>query len=378
MILPGEAAGRNGKAGGSSRRRLILAAGAILLVAGAALAVPSSSGLSSTSTAPGGTLALRRFLTDAGRQVSDGPGPPSIPGTFILLSDLRNGNEADGLLTWVANGGRLVVADPASTTARRAGVQPVGEASFLSATTTLQPGCATPEALGVRSLAIRAADQLLASGQPRSYGCFPGRNGSYEVVVHRGQGSVIVLGGTSSLTNEYLRQADDGAFALNLVGTTGPVVFGPPLSSEAERQRSLWALLPNRAKAAIVGLCLAAALFALMRGRRLGRPVIEEPLSPIPAGELVHATGRLYRRARAAGYSGRLLRETTVQHISHRLGLPAEVSTEDLQAAVAQSGGLAEDRLRRAFAGQEPASDEELIALSGELEEIRRQVEAIR
>ncbi|MGH2683442.1 MAG: DUF4350 domain-containing protein [Actinomycetota bacterium] len=60
------------------------------------------------------TLALRRFLAHAGVRISEGEAPPAPGGTFVLLRDLRDDEDARALLRWAARGGRLVVADPSS------------------------------------------------------------------------------------------------------------------------------------------------------------------------------------------------------------------------------------------------------------------------
>ena len=39
-----------------------------------------------------------------------------------------------------------------------------------------------------------------------------------------------------------------------------------------------------------LSMALGTVLFAIAKGRRLGRQIDEEPLSPIPSGELVKAT----------------------------------------------------------------------------------------
>ena len=115
---------------------------------------------------------------------------------------------------------------------------------------------------------------------------------------------------------------------------------------------SVWAALPERAKAMIAAIVVAAVAFAAVRGRRLGRPVIEEPIAPIPASELVRATSRLYRRAR----------------IGRRFGV--EPTHDELPAIAANATGMPPERLEEALSGSEPRTDEELIRLGSLLAEV--------
>jgi hypothetical protein len=153
-----------------------------------------------------------------------------------------------------------------------------------------------------------------------------------------------------------------------MAGPGPDVVFGPPLPAGAQPRGSAWGLLPDRARVVVIALALAAVGFALVRARRLGRPVLEEPVAPIPASELVRATARMHRRARTAAYCGRLLRDSVAARLSRGLG--AAGRAEDLPKILAHAGKVPEDRVRHILGGPDPKSDEELIHLGRELEEL--------
>lgn len=316
------------------------------------------------------TLALRRFLATMGLRVSEGGSPPES-GTFVLLQDLRTGEEARSLLRWAGDGGRLVVADPASAIPALSGARPAAPVG-LAGNETLEPGCVTEEIVGVRAIAARASDWSFAPGGP-FVSCFHTDGGGYLLVRGYGEGTVVLIGGRSSLTNELLRAEDNALWALRLVGDGPEVVFGPPQPpSAADSSGGLWATLPPAAKVVIVAIALAAVAFALVRGRRLGRPVREEPLAPIPASELVRATGRLYRRGRTPAYAGRLMREATRARVARRLGTRGEPT--ELAAILAGTTGMSGKDVEEALTGREPASDEELIRLGRLLSEVERRI----
>ncbi len=95
--------------------------------------------------------------------------------------------------------------------------------------------------------------------------------------------------------------------------------FGTPVAPGA-RSPGLWELLSGAAQLVIIEIVVAAVVFAIARARRLGRPVIEEPIAPIPAGELVRASAGLYRQARAVTFCGRLLRRSASERLARRVG----------------------------------------------------------
>jgi hypothetical protein len=308
------------------------------------------------------TLALRRFLAGSGADVSEGGSPPSPGGTFVLLRDLRTREEARSLLDWASNGGRLVVADPASAVVSLAAAEAGGPIGLIGAK-TLEPACVAGEVVGVRRIVARASDRTLR-GEP-FVSCF----GGLALIRAYGRGSVVLLGGFTALTNEHLRQADNALLALRLAGQGSSVVFGPPTPPQGRAPAAgVWATLPDRAKAMIVGIVAAAIAFAAVRGRRLGRPFIEEPVTPIPASELVRATSRLYRRGRSLGYAARLMREATRARIGRRFGV--EGGNHELPAIAARATGISPERVEEALTGPDPATDEGLIRLGSLLAEI--------
>ena len=309
------------------------------------------------------TLAVRRFLAGSGRQVSDGGPPPEGSGTYVILHDLRTPDEARSLLAWAASGGRLVVADPRSTLVTLSGAS-VGDPVGLVGARTLEPSCLAEEAVGVGSIVVRASDRSLLGGD-RFVSCFDG----HVLVRSHDRGTLVLMGGFTALTNEYLRTADNALLALRLAGTDGPVVFGPPVPAEvAAPSTGLWGAVPERAQVVIVAIVIATLAFAALRARRLGRPPAEEPIAPIPASELVRATARLYRRARSLGYAARVMREATRARVGRRLGVPGE--SEALPTVAANATGLPPDRVEEGLSGPDPRTDEELIRLGSLLSEI--------
>jgi hypothetical protein len=353
---------------------------AALLILGAFLAGPRAAAPLGSSPGPEGTLALRRFLAGMGLEVVEGEVPGPTTDTFVLLRDLRTPDEAKPILDWVSRGGRLVLADPQSFIAARLGILEEGPIGGFALRRTLAPACEADEAADVERIAILASDVVLRVHGAKATTCFRHDGGAFQVTVALDEGEVVVLGGYTPLTNELLRREDNAAYAYRLVGGRQRAVFGEalPPGAAAGRSGGIWEALPTAARVGLIQVLLAGALFAVARGRRLGRPVFEEPLAPIPAGELVRATGRLYRSARAAGFAGDLLRRRASARLQRRLGVSPAAGAEPLVRAVAASRGEQEERARAALAGPEPVNDEELMALAKELDELVRRTEEAR
>ena len=323
--------------------------------------------LAPRAESPQDTLAVRRYLANMGLEVVDASRLPPPGGTFILLNDLRDGRQAGALLRWAERGGRLVVADPRSVIVTLAGASADGPIGLVG-TVDLEPGCLASEVAGVERIVARASDVALRPTHDDFVSCFPAGGGAFLLVRRHGAGQVILLGGLSPLTNELLRAEDNAVMAVQVAGPGPDVVFGPPVPPGAAPRGSAWSLLPDRARVVVVALILAAVGFALVRARRLGRPVIEEPVAPIPASELVLATARMHRRARTAAYCGRLLRDAVADKLSRRLGVAGR--GQDLSRILAHAGRVPESRVEEILRGPDPTSDEELIHLGRELEEL--------
>jgi uncharacterized protein DUF4350 len=344
------------------RRGLLIAASAAVAVAVLALlAPPSASGLS----------ALDRFLSAAGVDVKRSGTPPT-QGTFVLPIDRRTPTQDGQLLSWVRSGGRLIVADPASPFFARYGVTLARAGVF--GTTSIGAGCVRPETLGVADIQVVATDQVLTPSAPNASACFALNGAGYALFLPVGRGEVVLLGGTSFLSDGLLNHADNAVFAYDVLNAGGPVVIGPA-SPPDPVPHSVWSLIPGRGKAVIWELVVAAVLFAVARARRVGRPRAEPVISPIPSGELVHATARLYRVAGARAFCATSLRRTMTERIARRLGLPPDPDPHRQAEAILRRLDIRDPAVQNMLDGPEPDSDEAFVVLSRELERFAEQIE---
>jgi hypothetical protein len=312
---------------------------------------------------PDSTLALRRYLQNIGHAVSEREGLPATTGTLVLLDDLRGPDEAQPILDWVDGGGHLVVTDPGSELVGMVGASSDQTLGFVGVV-DLQPGCVAPAVVGVERIVVRSTDQVLIPDDPALVSCFPSGEGALMLTRPYGDGSVTLLGGDSAFTNEMLRDGDNAVLAAGLSGAGSEVVFGPPTEG-LPGSEGIWDVLPEGARAFLIAIAVAAVAFALVRARRLGGPIVEAPIAPIPGSELVRAAGRLYRKGRATAYAGTLMRQAAVARMSRRF---VADDARDLAGAIARESGLPRDRVEKILSGPEPRNDDDLMGLGAELE----------
>jgi hypothetical protein len=345
-----------------TRRRIVIAAAVLGLVA-LALLTPQSED-------PNATAALRRFLGALGYEVADREGMPSGDGTLVLIEDVRSPEEARPILDWVERGGHLVVTSADSAIVGMAGGS-VGATIGFVGVQVLEPGCVAPAVVGVGRLAISSTDLVLRSDDPAVVSCFPVADGALLLTRAYGDGRVTLMGGASAFTNALLRSEDNAVLGAGVIGPGRDVVFGPPAVS-APAATGIWDAMPEGARAAVVAVVVAAVAFALVRARRLGRPMQEEPIAPIPGSELVRAAGRMYRRAGATAYAGGLMRRAAVARMMRRLGA---TDARDLPGAMARASGLTPERVEEILTGVDPRNDDELMELGAELDGLTARAE---
>jgi hypothetical protein len=354
----------------SGRRAPILAAA--LFIAFVVLLVVVGVPPQPEDAGPTGTAALTELLRRRGVEVSSADRPEGDV-TFFLRADLRGPDEAERLLDWVREGGRLVVSDPASRVPGLVGMSSEQEVGGLIPARTLEVDCVTPAVVGVDAIVAGTGDHTWTPG-PAALECFRGDRGSFLVIRRIDEGEVVLLGGLTPFTNEYLRDEDDGVLAWNVLGAPGePVVLGSALPEGAGRPPGLWGLLPPVARAVLLQLAAAAVAYAIVRGRRVGSPVEERLPSPIPATELAVATGRLYRRSRAASHASAILQRRFLARLGRRLGLGSAPTEDQVADSVGATGLVPEQEVAGVL--KAGGSEEDLVATGRELERLSRRIE---
>jgi len=316
--------------------------------------------LDPSSTEPLGTRALVLLLEDLGAEVSvrDG-GPEADDDVALVLADVLDDGERDGVRRFVEGGGRLVVTDPASPLQPYAATGTVG-------TEPLGRGCEVP--------ALRDVERVDPVGgvgfdvPPGGTACFRGGAGAFVAVADAGAGTVVGIGGAGLLTNAELGEVDNAVLAgalLAPVPGTRVAVVRPAAAGGGSK--SLSDLVSPGVKGALLQLGVAFLVYALWRARRLGQPVPEPQPVPLAASELVVAVGNLLQQAGRRDQAGALLQADLRRRLAERLGLPLDAPAGVVATTAAARTGIPEERLRAALAPVSLSRDDELVALSAEV-----------
>ncbi len=324
------------------------------------------------SSGPLGTKALVDVLRELGLEVEITPGTPTTPGgTALLLADQLDEASREELLAWVADGGRLVVADPNSPLTPEV----AGPAALGFTTPSVGPGECSLEALADVGRVTVPSGAVYETPQG-AVGCYARNEGSWLVARSEGAGTIVSVGGAATFMNIELGQQDNAALAAVLLAPEGEgtVAFlepPPPGAGDAP----LLDLISPGVRLAIVQLLIAFGIVVLWRARRLGRPVVEASPVEVPGSELVVAVGNLFQTSGAADHAATVLREDARRTLAERLGLPPSAPSEVLaETAAARTGASAEQVMAAVGPADGPTDDDRLVSLGQTVEDVRRAI----
>jgi hypothetical protein len=336
---------------GSWLRWALLVAVGLLLVAVAVGPPDEGRGepLDPRGTGPDGARALVLLLQGLGADVDVERGSP-VPGaaTAVLLRDSLDDADRAAVRAWVEAGGVLVVADDRS---------PLADGAV---------DAACPAALA--DVTVLDAGTLIDPLDGGEGTCFDG----FVRVDDAGAGFVVALGAPGPLTNRLLGEADNAQLAVSLLapapGTRVAFVDGGTIAAAAEDD--LGDLVGAPVAQALALAAVAVAVWVLHRGRRLGRPVVEEQPVDVAGSELVVAVGRLLDGRRRPDEAAAILRAQVSRAAVARLGLPATADPRTIGAAVASRGGLDEARAAAALGERPVVTDDDLLDVAADLDRI--------
>jgi hypothetical protein len=336
------------------------------------------------STDPAGTKALVDLLEALGADVTITSDVPdvvdddrspliAVPRAGAALSDAQQ-RDLEGALD---AGATVVVSDPFSALTPPVSGSP-GDVGPFATEIVVDPDECTIAALdGIGS--IEAFELYAYEVGADDETCYGADEHAYVAVSGQGSGTLVALGGTTPFTNQYLGQADNAALIAAILaprpGREVVLVQDDALGATAADQiDSPFDLVDSSVKGALIQVCLAFAVYALWRGRRLGRPLTEPQPVDIAGSELVAAVGDLLQRTREPQRAARLLRDDTRRRLCRALGLPTDSTIETLADAVAGRTAVSADRVARTLSTQPVTSDDDLVSLAREIESLRQEI----
>ncbi len=372
---------------------------AALLVVGTALALllivrarPAPDPFDPRSSAADGAQALVRLLERSGSEVTitRTVPDPGVGTRLLVIDDRLDEVQRSGALDFIEAGGVAVVADPDSTlhggpqldggSVAVSGPDLPDERFDISAETNVDVGRCSVAALD-RLRGIYVPDGLLFPVGPSEPQCFADDGQSFVIVRNIGDGVVVGLGDNEVLVNRYLRRADNAGLATALLaprqGSAVTILLSTGTATSVadvgEGEETLIDLVPRWVWMALAISAIGFVVFAVSRSVRVGA-VLDEPLpTPIAGSELVAATGNLMQRAKHTPRAGWLLQSKLHRDLCAELHIDLAAPLTDLDAAVASRTELPPGSTEQVLR-QTVADDRQLLALSGQIDRIRKDV----
>jgi hypothetical protein len=94
----------------------------------------------------------------------------------------------------------------------------------------------------------------------------------------------------------------------------------------------------------------------------------------VRASETTEGHGRLYQARHARGRAADALRTALLSRVTRAVGLPHGASPEAVAAALARHSAFSEARISALLYGSAPGTDQALLALARDLDELEREV----
>lgn len=391
---------------------------------------------SSFNSGPTGTQAWFSLLTETGRKAIRWQEPPAAlitgqgerPQVFVLVGSLRReftDADAEPLLRWAAEGGRLVVIDRAppekiaTTTANWRitldepqlpaifSADPSDQKVMTADTPASSPAQPTVLTDGVNAIQpSRFAASILMdryAGNARTTGDdgtepaaepsqiaptvhFPLRDEGLVVDAPFGSGRIIFVSDPYIVSNGGIALADNAQLAVNLVSSGGMIAFDEyhhGYGTDSNRFLQFFAGTP------VIAIFMQAALLVglvfFSQSRRFARPVPEPEPDRLSKLEYVEAMAELQRRTRAYDLATENIYSEARRRICRSLGLdtmtakPAEIA-----ALAAERTGRQADAIETALfkceeiIRGEPTNKAEVLDLVAELRSLEESLGILR
>jgi Domain of unknown function (DUF4350) len=295
-----------------------------------ATGTPGGPTSSAFATGPDGLAAYAELVEREGHPVTRLRTPPAEseldPGSTLVVLDPQGltGEDNRALLRFVRRGGRLI------------GGRWVGYAWRAGGPRRAVPLVPIPELAAVRRVESAGEGSWAPGG-----GALPalaGPGGTLLAVDELGAGRALLLADASPLQNRLLEHADNAALGLGLAGPPGrPVVFAESVHGYG-RASGLRAI-PTSWRWTLGGLLVAALVWMVARGRRLGPPERARRALAPARREYVEALGAVLARTRSPAAAGEIVRSAALE----RLGPGAERDPAEraaLEQGVRDDAGL--------------------------------------
>lgn len=233
------------------------------------------------------------------------------------------------------------------------------------------PACDLPAA--AVSGPIRPGEVFTGAGIDSA--CYPAADGYGVIASGDDSDRVVGLDATALLVNRSLAEDGNAALGLNLLGSTGTVVWYLPAIGDGSLTAapSLGELTPPWVTPAILLLIGSVVAAGFWRGRRFGPLVAENLPVTVRASETTEGRARLYAAAADPVHALDQLRRDALRRIGRMLGLGAADAGAVADAAAER---LRDDRarVRGILLDDLPQNDRQLVDAADRLRELESAV----
>ena len=342
-----------------SRRRWILLGGVVVLIAIVVVLRGTATGdspeHSSASDAGNGTSALRLYAESLGHATGTVEGEYNLPSSPSLMFVFRptegfSNAESQQLDSWLRAGNIVVYA----TEERDPQLDSQFGLHLSSSGVGAAAQAAAPILGGVNSLS-GASSALAFKPSPSQVPLL--RNAHGDVLAVRmavGSGQLIALSDPLVLCNGYLRLADNGRFAADLIALApsgGAVLFDEfhhgQIAGNAPAATA-WVLTAWGAALTLAVLIIVGGL--ALRGRAFGPPIPLRQAADRSSAEYAAAVGSLLHRTGARRVTLETLLSATRRSVAERVGLGRATPSGQVLETIAQRSPAAAAELSRAEA----------------------------
>ena len=351
-----------------------------MLVSGTA---SESDPLSATNPAPAGAKAVVEVLRQQGVDVTvatslgeatDAMDDAGAGDTTLLYFDPDDLLDSEQRTEAFSSAGHVVAVDP--TFDQLADLTPdIAQAGAVSGESKAR--CDDPVGENAGSITSDGSGFRYTGTADDAVTCFGAGDGVYSLVRVQTDGALVsVTGARDALSNEFVADRGNAAFALNLLGGRGNLVWYIPTVADLadDTPPTLGELSPDWVLPVTALAVLTALAAAFWRGRRFGPLVVENLPVTVRANETMQGRARLYEKSSARLRALDALRIGAVERLARACGLPRVASVDDVVSAVAAVTRIDPAEVGRILIAAVPASDRDLVRLSDELLTLERTV----
>ena len=330
--------------------------------------------LASDNASPAGGMALAEVLRQQGVTVvaastldeaADAIDSPADTTLLIYDTGLYLGD--DRLREAVALADTVVFVDP-SFTALDEIAPAVAQAGFVDG--VLEADCDVRAVDRAETVSGGGSGFRVIDESVDATACLGSGDDVYSLVqLERGDTTLTLLGTTDALSNGFIANDGNAAFALTLLGAHGTLVWYLPSFGDVpgDGTATIGDLSPTWVLPVVWLLAITALIAAFWQGRRFGPLVIENLPVTVRSSETMLGRARLYEKSNSRLRALDSLRIGTVQRLSILCGLPRVATVDEVVAAVSARTGAQIADVRALLVEREPTSDRELVALSDAL-----------